>query len=107
MKDEMQQEELLEELHQERNEQINELVSSINRLTGIYKELNQLVIDQGTLVDRIDFNIDETVMHTTKAVVHLRGAERHASSKTAQRCIRILLAIVLVCAVVLGFKYSK
>lgn len=36
---------------------IHELVQSINKLSGIYKELNNLVIEQGSLIDRIDVNI--------------------------------------------------
>jgi syntaxin 16 len=63
-----------EELEKERDEQVNELVSNINKLTCIYKELNQMVIDQGSIIDRIDCNIDDTITHTQKAVVHLRGA---------------------------------
>lgn len=53
------------------NRQINELVASINKLSTIYKDLNALVIEQGSLVDRIDFNIETTLQHTQQAVVHL------------------------------------
>jgi len=40
-------------------------------------------------------------------VVHLQGAERHASSATADKCIKILLVMVLLGALVLAFKYSS
>jgi t-SNARE complex subunit (syntaxin) len=40
-----------------RSMQINELIKSINQLTTVYRELNDLVINQGSLIDRIDFNI--------------------------------------------------
>lgn len=43
---------------QQRNKQITDLVKSINQLSSVYKELNELVIAQGSLIDRIDFNID-------------------------------------------------
>ena len=39
------------------NDKIDELVKSINKLSTIYKELNNLVIEQGTIIDRIDVNI--------------------------------------------------
>lgn len=39
------------------NKKIDELVKNINKLSTIYKELNNLVIEQGSLVDRIDLNI--------------------------------------------------
>lgn len=44
-----------------RNKQIGELVKSINQLANLYRELNEMVIQQGSLIDRIDFNIEETL----------------------------------------------
>lgn len=73
--DQMEQEELESQMAIHKNEQIEKLFQSITKLSTIYKEMNQLVIDQGSLVDRIDYNIDETLKHTSKAVVHLEGAE--------------------------------
>lgn len=43
------------------------MIDTINELSHIFKQLNQLVIDQGTLLDRIDYNIEETVENTKKA----------------------------------------
>lgn len=40
-----------------RNKQIAELVKTINDINSMCKELVQLVIDQGSIIDRIDFNI--------------------------------------------------
>lgn len=41
-----------------KNKQITDLVKSINQLSNVYKQLNELVIEQGSLIDRIDFNIE-------------------------------------------------
>lgn len=54
---------LFENVGENRNRQIGELVNSINKLTEIYKDLNELVIEQGSLIDRIDCNIEETLQH--------------------------------------------
>lgn len=40
-----------------RNEEILKIVQSIHELNDLYKELNAMVILQGSLLDRIDFNI--------------------------------------------------
>lgn len=65
------------------------------------------MIDQGSIIDRIDYNIEGTLTHTQKAVEHLRGAEKHASSAAADKCIKILLLFVLIGALALAFKYSS
>lgn len=61
-------------LEKERDEEINALVNNINKLSNIYKEMSELVIDQGSMIDRIDYNIDETIKHTKKGVEHLIAA---------------------------------
>ncbi len=57
----------IESIAIDRNEKIDHLVKSINQLNSLFKEMNRLVIDQGTLLDRIDFNIDLTYKKTVKA----------------------------------------
>jgi t-SNARE complex subunit (syntaxin) len=65
------------------------------------------VIEQGSLIDRIDFNIEETVGHVERGVEHLRGANEKASSPCAQKCMVILIILILGMACVIGFKMSK
>jgi syntaxin 16 len=55
----------------ERNEEINKIVQSIYSLNSIYKELQNLVIEQGSLLDRVDENIEKTVFSVTEARKHL------------------------------------
>lgn len=69
--------------------------------------MNQLVIDQGSIVDRIDYNIEATLQHTKKAVVHLQGAEEAASSPFADRIIRGLVTAVIVLIVIMAYKFSS
>ena len=91
----------------ERNKQITDLVKSINQLNSVYKQLNELVIEQGSLIDRIDYNIEETYQHVERGVVHLEGANEKVESACARKCMCILILAILVMAVVIGFKLSN
>ena len=42
-----------------RDHEINAIVESIEELSQIFKELAVLVIDQGTILDRIDYNMEQ------------------------------------------------
>lgn len=79
----------------------------INNLASVFKQLNQLVIDQGTVLDRIDYNIETTVHNVKQANIQLRKAEQYQSSPTGRRCIIILLILILIFSVILTIKYTK
>ncbi|KAJ3136580.1 hypothetical protein HK101_003985 [Irineochytrium annulatum] len=51
----------------EREKAINDIVKSINGLAEIFKELQTMVIDQGTVLDRIDYNIEMVATHVEGA----------------------------------------
>lgn len=44
---------------EERSKEIQDVVKSIHQLAEIFRELQTMVIDQGTLLDRIDYNIEQ------------------------------------------------
>ena len=62
---------LEDKLMEERNEAIMGIVKSITSLNTVYKELQELVIHQGSLLDRIDENIDNTYINIKQANEHL------------------------------------
>ena len=66
----------VEQLVEERDAEIRKIAESIQELSSIFKELAVLVIDQGTILDRIDFNMEQVAEHTRKGVVEIEKAEQ-------------------------------
>lgn len=71
-----------------RDKEIQELTDSIKDLAVLFKELSTLVIEQGTIIDRIDYNIEQSLEDTRKGKKHLEGA-RDAQKKNRARKILI------------------
>ncbi|CAJ0919496.1 13270_t:CDS:2 [Entrophospora sp. SA101] len=51
----------------QREHEINEISKSINSLVTIFKNMQSLVIDQGTLLDRIDYNVEQMSVNVRSA----------------------------------------
>ena len=47
---------------EQRDEEIRRIVESIAELQSIFSDLANLVADQGTVLDRIDYNMEQTVV---------------------------------------------
>ena len=72
--------ELAEVVVEERDAEIMRIASSIEELSTIFKELAVLVIDQGTVLDRIDYNMEQVVERTKQGMKELETAEKHQKS---------------------------
>lgn len=98
----------LTEWDRERSRGVEELLGSLRDLGELFKDLSSLVLEQGTLLDRIDYNIQLSVAHTQSAAKELRTVTSTQAEKR-QRCTRslscifalVLLIVVLVLALVL------
>lgn len=63
----------------QREREITDIAQGIIELADIFKELQTMVIDQGTMLDRIDFNVEQMNVHVKEAdkelkIVSLRGS---------------------------------
>lgn len=86
------------------NDGLNVLANNMIGLAEIFKELNDFVLVQGTIFDRIDCAIESTVANTKNSVTHLKGAEKHQRCTRATCCILFLLLTILILIIVLGLK---
>ncbi|CAM9256331.1 unnamed protein product [Ascophyllum nodosum] len=91
----------------QRDAEINNIVRSIEDLSTIFKELAVLVIDQGTILDRIDFNMEQVVEHTREGVTQLQRAEQYQRSALPIKCICSLVTLNLLLLGILVWKHSN
>jgi syntaxin 16 len=90
---------------QSRDQEIVQIAKSIEELGSIFKELAVLVIDQGTILDRIDYNMEAVVESTKTGIKQLEKAEQHQKNARPLRCIVCLSVTIFVLLVILILKH--
>eukprot|EP00184_Porphyridium_aerugineum_P005623 CAMPEP_0184698108 /NCGR_PEP_ID=MMETSP0313-20130426/4843_1 /TAXON_ID=2792 /ORGANISM="Porphyridium aerugineum, Strain SAG 1380-2" /LENGTH=88 /DNA_ID=CAMNT_0027156997 /DNA_START=6 /DNA_END=269 /DNA_ORIENTATION=+ len=77
-------------LIEERAREIDAVAASINDLAYLMRDLGHLVMEQGTILDRIDYNIEAVKDTTQVAVKELVRAERQQRKRRSVACILCL-----------------
>lgn len=89
---------------QERDQEVVKIVESINELAQIMKDLSVLVIDQGTIVDRIDYNIQTTAAAIDEGVKQIEKANETQKAGWMFMVIMCLGVLVILMFLVLFAK---
>ncbi|KAI7738762.1 hypothetical protein M8C21_033917, partial [Ambrosia artemisiifolia] len=88
----------------EREKEIQQVVESVSELAQIMKDLSVLVIDQGTIVDRIDHNIQNVAASVDEGLKQLQKAERSQKRGGMVMCATVLVIMCFVMLVLLILK---
>eukprot|EP00798_Chlamydomonas_sp_ICE-L_P020130 gene20130-26861_t len=80
----------------ERDEQISRIVETITELATLMRDLSTLVVEQGTVLDRIDRNIEKVAEDVEEGVQELVKAEKTQKSGRMMICIIAMIVIVAV-----------
>ncbi|CAG9838321.1 unnamed protein product [Diabrotica balteata] len=84
----------------EREQEVNAIVKSIIDLNEIFKDLSQMVVDQGTILDRIDYNIEQTTIQVHEGFKQLQKADAY-QRKNRKMCAIVVLASTIILLVFL------
>ncbi|KAJ8899095.1 hypothetical protein K2173_010248 [Erythroxylum novogranatense] len=93
-----------EQFTEEREKEIEQVVASVNELAQIMKDLSVLVIDQGTIVDRIDYNIQNVSSAVEDGFKQLQKAERTQKKGGMVMCATVLVIMCFIMIVLLILK---
>lgn len=100
----MQQIQQMQEQSSQRSEEIMKIVKSVEELSQMFNELQVLIVQQGTVLDRIDYNVEKTLVDLQKSKKELKSAETYQKRSNATLCIFGLLILIFLCAIVLIAK---
>ncbi|KAJ2344729.1 Integral membrane protein SED5 [Coemansia erecta] len=89
----------------QREGELETIHNSIVDLAAVFGQMQEMIIDQGTLLDRIDYNVETAVVNVAAAADELEVADRQHRGAVANKCILALGVVVIVLVVVLLIKW--
>ena len=83
-----------EALIAQREREIEDIAQGIIELANIFQELQTMVIDQGSMLDRIDYNVERMATDVKEADKELKVASGY-QQRSVKRKVMLLLAILI------------
>jgi syntaxin 16 len=91
----------------QREREITDIAQGIIELADIFKELQTMIIDQGTMLDRIDYNVERMAVDVKAADKELKVASGYQRKGTKRRIIFLLILLVVGMIILLIVKPKK
>ncbi|KAL9078373.1 MAG: hypothetical protein Q9157_002698 [Trypethelium eluteriae] len=88
----------------QREREIEDIAQGIIELANIFQELQTMVIDQGSMLDRIDYNVERMATDVKAADEELTVATGYQKRTTKRKVILLLLLIVMAMFILLILK---
>ena len=96
-----------ENMLRQRNAEIQNLVEMMNQLNQLFADLGTLIVEQGTMLDRIDGIVEESVEVVKKGNVQLEKADKHQSSKCFYIYVITVVILIIIFGAILIFRKGK
>ncbi|EJD42717.1 t-SNARE [Auricularia subglabra TFB-10046 SS5] len=87
-----------------RNAEIAHLAQSIAGLAELFKDLSSLVVEQGTILDSVEYNIEQAAVELDHANAELKVAQRYQRNTGRRSCIFLLILLIVGTILVIIFK---
>ena len=89
-----------------RDNELGILLNSVNDLAEIFKDMQNLVMEQGSILDRIDYNIDVACSNVSEGKKSIEKADKYQKNNCFRNVIIILIVIIFIEGLLLIFKFS-
>jgi syntaxin 16 len=88
----------------QREREIEDIAKGIIDLANIFQELNTMVIDQGSMLDRIDYNVERTAEDVKGADKELVIASGYQKRSIKRKIMLLLIIVIAGMIILLGLK---
>ena len=93
------------DVNKERNKEIDQIVKTVNDLKEIFMDVSEMVISQGTILDRIDYNTYQTRHNIIRGNKEMEVTHERLKSGCLRRINQILIGIIFIMAILIIFKF--
>ena len=90
-----------------RDEEISTLLTSITELAGVFKDLQTLVHHQGTILDRIDYNIETAHQNVKEAHKSLVKTEKMMKTNCFRNSMMCMVTAIFIMGILLLLKFTS
>ena len=91
---------------QSRDNELNEIIRGVTNLQELFKDLQTIVIEQGSILDRIDYNIDIASTNVSAGKKSIQKADKYHKNNCFRNVIIILIVCIFIEGLLLIFKFS-
>lgn len=88
----------------QREREIESIAQGVIDIANIFQELQSMVIDQGSMLDRIDFNVESMAVDMKAADKELTVATGYQKRSIKRKIMLLLILIIVGMFILLGFK---
>jgi syntaxin 16 len=96
-----------EALIAQRENEIEQIAQGIIELANIFQELQTMVIDQGTMLDRIDYNVERMSRDVKEADKELKVASGYQQRSIKRKAMLLLAILIAAVFILLSLKLSR
>lgn len=91
----------------QREREIEDIAQGIIELSDLFRDLQTMVIDQGTMLDRIDYNVERMNTDVKAADTEIKVASGYQRQTTKRKIILLLIIIIAGLFILLLIKPKK
>ncbi|KAG5292596.1 t-SNARE [Histoplasma ohiense] len=91
----------------QREREINDIARGIIELSDIFRDLQAMIIDQGTMLDRIDFNVERMMVDVKAADKDLTIATNYQRRSMKRKILLLLILLVVGMFIILLVKPKR